>query len=254
MRSSVKVDQANSIDFFLKYDTLGPLQKKIFKCIQWYCLSFSISFPRQEIISKKVGCSRKHVNKTFSLFKKWGWIRVESRGFRSSKRVVMPLKILEMQVTKNHRFMRQEVTSEVTHSYLNKERKNTSIPPTPLKVRFRKPKTGVSIKEFTEKIPPPPQQPNNILKIPRYLQETQLSFEEKLKLSLVTEGNYRGALELTQYKYKNGFKIHNVKNYVIGAALKMEEKSRKLNWCAYYNTLNFEKAKMHYQESLRRVC
>lgn len=114
---SLQIAQDANYEFFLHYDKLGKIQKKIWQLAVWYSKRYPLAFPKQEKIANRLDCSRKHVNRTFSLFQRLGWMTLISRGPRQTKGLCICDHLLQVDVVKREYFKRVEVTSKVTHSY-----------------------------------------------------------------------------------------------------------------------------------------
>src|SRR5579885_3668138 len=131
-------------EFFSKYDFLGDVQKQIWKRICWFVKKFPNAFPGQETLAKKIGCSRKHINRTLAKFAEFGWVSLSSRGARKTKTLHISPVFVQIDLVNRKWFKRTEVTSEVTHSNISNriftgkakgeifKRKNTTLDPSPL--------------------------------------------------------------------------------------------------------------------------
>jgi hypothetical protein len=210
MNISIEVHQDEKFNFFSEYDKLGNLQKDIWRAAVWWVKRFPCAHPRQSKIAEKVGCTREHVNRAFSKFKKLGWLYLTSRGRRRTKILGIPLHLQSLDIVKREYFARIEITSKITHSY-SRLPKRTSRG------------TGDSFHE---------------LQIPSYLEETKFTLEQRLKLSMIPENFYRNGIESVNYQIKKGRKIPDPCGYVVGAALRMAEKAGVfLDWKRYYSTV-----------------
>lgn len=224
MEFNLKVTTDLHWDFYLEYDQLGFLQKKIWDVSVWWVRKFPNAFPSQERIAQEVGCSRKHVNKTFAKFQKLGWMNLSSRGIKHSKIIGIPNHLLAIDVIDRKAFRKVEVTTQVTHSksYVNK---NTSL------------ETGASFRDRKQRTGPPEKR----LEIPGYVQKTKLSLKHKLKLSLVPQNIYEQALESTKYQHAQGNLGDNperIERYMVGTAIKMaKDRHMKIDWPLYYREL-----------------
>lgn len=200
---SLNISQDDKWNFFVLYDKLGPLQKKIWQRIVWYVKKYPNANPSQFKISVNIPCSRKHVNRTLALFKRHGWLSLISRGLRRTKTLFIPYHLLMIDVSKREYLRKLEVTSEVTHSY-------SSIYP-----RTRK-KTGA-------------------LEMPIRIQKMKISWENKVKLSLIPEKYLDWALESAKLDQKKGKIFTNPESYVVGTAIKMALKQKHpINWGLYF--------------------
>lgn len=211
MKIVLEIHQDEAFNFFAEYDKLSALQKEIWKYISWFAKSRPVAFPSQTKMAAKFKCSRKHVNRTLALFRKWGWLWLQSRGRKKSKILNIPSHLLQLDIGKREYFKRVEVTSKVTHS-LSRRHGNTSG------------KTGGFHLD---------------LQIPEYLQKTRLSQEHKLKLALVSQRSYQEALEIAKFMYSKGkVQADKVESYVVGTAIRLSEKyGEKLEWKRYYETI-----------------
>lgn len=209
----LEVSQDASYNFFSLYHTLGKLQKKIWQIACWFCKKNPVSFPLQNTIARLVKCSRKHVNRTLSLFQLHGWISLKSRGAKHSKVLTIPPHLLMLDLSNGKYFRRMEVTSRVTHiSSMNEENKNT----------------GFSHARSYKSTHPPAQ-------IPHHLRGLKISPKNLRKLSLFSESIYFQALEICKNKAKKGWKPKNEEDYFVGTVFNVAKKCGfKPDWKHYY--------------------
>lgn len=206
---TLQIHRDEAYSFLMEYDKLGKDQKEIFKITRWWCNRFPCAAPSQKKIAEKIGCSRKHVNRTFAKFKQLGWLYLTSRGLRRTKILGMPLHLCQMDVAKREYFKRVEVTSKVTYSYS----------------RYRN-ITGMSGKVVRKN-----------LEIPKLAQKLGYSKDSSLKLALVPECVLQETLYQCKKLGKKGFRPNNEESYFVGMALKMaKKKGHKLDWRSYYAT------------------
>lgn len=226
----VIISQNELWEFFSIYDSLTPLQKKIFQYMQWFAINKPSNFVCQFTVSNKLKCSREYVNKILKRFQLYGWITWMPRGKRRSNLYFMPPKIACIQVHKKEQLMKQLFTFKFTPSYLSTKKSKTS---------YEEPKTG--------KLDPPLRKekkpPDRILPISSHVKNLDLPFEVKLKCSLVPENYYALAVESMNWRQENGG-VANIANYIGGAVIKRAKKNGlELNWAAYYETLRYETSK-----------
>ncbi len=196
-------------DFYEIFDGIGEKQQKIYRFLDRFCKQYPNVFPSQTTIAKQCKCSRKHVNRTLALFKKFGWLSLKSRGVRRSKTITFSKSNISLDLHNRQYFRRLEVTTRGTYIY-SKDLKSTSR------------RTGGAS---------PP------LQIPFYLQKLNISLDSKLKLSMVSEHVYQETYHALKKRAKNGFSPQNDEKYFVGAAIKMaQNKGEKLPWKRYYAT------------------
>ena len=210
MGLSLKINQDEHFSFFEKYDLLTSLQKKIWSMTVWWVKRFPVAAPSQAKIALKCGCRREHVNRTFALFKEWGWLALNSRGARRTKVLSIPTHLLMMDVSKREYFKRVEITSERTHSYS----KNRDI-------------TG--------------RRTGEILTPHKFLENYNLrgmSPENLYKLSLVPEFIIHEARRKAIEIGKHGWRPKDPQSYVVGIALNMAKNAGlRIDWRSYYKTM-----------------
>lgn len=102
--------------FFRHYDRLGDVQKNIWNRIVWYCKRYPNAHPTQRKIAFSIGCSVKHVNKSFKKFMELGWLVLFSRGPRRAKELMIPDHLFMIDVVNRKWFRKVEVISGVIHS------------------------------------------------------------------------------------------------------------------------------------------
>ncbi len=199
----VKCDE--NLDFFEIYDMLSPLRKRIWNKIAEKCRSWTNVIPSQSTIAKWCDCSRSAVSEAFRIFKNHGWIYLQSRGWKKSKKICMPHSKQHIDVVNRKWFKTVRATHRATHTY-NTYTKDTSS------------RTGE-------------------IAIPQYLGKLDISTDSKIKLSLVPEHIYQETLYQCQKKSKLGFKPECAEKYFVGTAIKMAEKmGLKIDWRSYYYT------------------
>lgn len=202
----LKIDQDAATNFFTLYDPLGPLEKKIWNAAVWWVKKFPCAHPKQIKIADHVGCSRKHVNRALAKFKKYGWLYLTSRGAKRTKIIGIPAHLVCLDVVNREYFKRIEVTSKVTHS--------------------------------SSRFPNSTSRKTGGLDVPLDVQKMKISFENKLKLSMVSEKVRQDALESAKLDHGKGKILANIENYVAGTAIKMAQKrGERLNWPEFYRQL-----------------
>ena len=210
----LKINQDQQYEFFQSYDRLGEMQKKIWACTVWWCKKFPLAFPRQQKIAEEVGCTRKHVNRTFKLFQELGWLILISRGARRSKILMASEPHMMIDLVNRKYFRKMEVSDGVTHSYPTKK-KETSY------------KAGYLAT-----------QPKKQIEIPRIAVELNFSKENSLKLGLVSES----VIEETKYQLRKmlakAWRPEKQHEYIVGMALTIaKKKGERMDWVSYYREL-----------------
>lgn len=217
--------------FFQLYDQLGETQRKIWKAAVWWCRRFPKAFPNQRTVADHVGCSRKHVNRTFSLFKKHGWVRLISRGRKQTKILSIPYHLIQLDVVKREYHAKVEVTSKVTHSK-NNIYINTSSQTGDFQESKKK---GLGIKHNMYYVK---SKTNYLITIPIKINSFKISYESKLKLSLLPENCVARAIEKCKWKAAHGFVLEDrskQEKYCVETAIKMaENEGYKIEWWKYY--------------------
>lgn len=212
----------NEKTFLAQFFSLGKHQRTILKRIVWFFKTYSDAHPSQATIAKNIPCSRKHVNRTIAQFKEWGWVWLQSRGPRRTKRLQIPEWLASLDLDNLKPLMKQEVTSEVTHSSMYSKITGNQKPTGDPHSKCRK-------KEVLEP-----------LTIPTWVQHkaSKLTLEEKLKLSMCAEATFDKALGLAKFLLSKDKAISNQHGYVVGTTIKMQEQlSGRLPWRRYYQTL-----------------
>lgn len=200
-----------STEFFSQYELLGDLQKEIWKVIKWFVQKFPNAFPSQETIAAKVGCSRKHVNRTFAKFMELGWLHLISRGPRRTKTSLIPHHLTQLNLVKRDWFKRTEVTPKVTHSYPsnriltskgngeNFKRKNTTLDPSLLGRQLKMTNDGA------------------------------------LKLALLPDAIQHEALRIAKQLGSQGWHPEKPEKYFLGIAFNLaKNQGLKIDWISYY--------------------
>jgi len=214
----LNIHQDDNYNFFVLFDTLSKIEKNIWNLAVWWTKTKANAYPNQETIARRAKCGRKHVNRTFAKFKKWGWLSLGWRGKNLSKTLLIPRIYQMIDVVKREYFARVEVTSKVTHSY-SSNRRDTS-----------RQKNGFG---FSRKAEEP-----KVLQIPDHIQSLDLPLEAKLKLSLVGQNIYEETKHQLQRKIGTGWKPANYLTYFVGTAINMaKDLGFPIAWKDYYHTL-----------------
>lgn len=204
---TLSVNEDLNFEFFSEFDKLGNKEKEVWRLLVWWTKRFPTAYPSQTTIARKAECTREHVNRSISKFKKLGWIALGSRGPKKTKYIIIPLHLLQMDLVKREYFRRVDITSKITHSYSRKPRitgTNGPVAPKPLDV-------------------------------PNWLEKLGISFDSKLKLSLLPESVFQETLYQCTKKAKQGFKPDNEERYFVGTAFRIAEKGGvKVDWKSYY--------------------
>lgn len=200
-----------SISFPEQEAALSSLQMHLWRLINNFCILYhkngKKAAPSQSWLAKQVGVTRKHVNRTLALFKKWRWLRLKFDGFKRPKILVVIANFKEyLQVTLNPS-KRGEPTAVL------KEEKKLSHQCLPIS------RTPSSFH----------------LEIPSCLDNLPFTLEEKLKLSLLHPHIYREANRIIQQKIDKGHKIRNREQYFIGTCFQLTKRQGLyINWKLFY--------------------
>jgi len=214
--------QINEKEFRNFFFSLGKHQRTILKRIVWYYNKYPDAHPTQSTIAEGIPCSRKHVNRTFALFKRHGLLSLESRGPRHAKRLFIPHFLASMDLDNIKPLINPKVTSEVTHSL---DSLNVASKPKP---------TGNKYQKFRKKEAIEPLVVEDWVKRKAF----GLTLEQQLKLSLTTEWAFDNALAKAKFMYSKGVRFKDESAYVVGTAIKMhQEKNGKPDWKRYYQTI-----------------
>ena len=208
-------------DFLEKFFRLGKKQKRILKQAQWIVRKMGRNaHPSQEYLSKGIPCSREHINRTYALFKRYGWIELIDRGRRLPKGIKMAEFLIDLDLSNLGDFSYEEITPKVTGIIYSQ---------TPT----GKGRAG-DFSRKKEEVEP--------LEIPEWVQKLAAgcSLENKLKLSLLSEGSLIDALEKAKFKFSKGYPIRDPEKYVVGSAIKIFEATtgRRPEWRRFYRTLS----------------
>jgi hypothetical protein len=213
--------QINEKEFLKAFFSLSKHQRTILKRLVWYYNKYPDAHPTQAKIAERIPCSRKHVNRTIALFKRWGWISLESRGPRHAKRLFIPQFLASMDLDNIKPLINLKVTSEVTHSLVSL---NVASKPKP---------TGNIYQKFRKKEAIEPLVIEDWVKRKAF----GLSLEQQMKLSLVKEWAFDNAYAKAKFMYSQGVRFKDENAYVVGTAIKMQqEKTGRLPWNRFYQT------------------
>lgn len=208
----LEIDASESFEFFKFFDNLSPLRKKIWNKLVEKATQWTIVCPSQTTIAMWCHCSRSAINEALSLFKKYGWLWLRSRGWKKSKIVEIPTSLKQIDVRNKSYFHRVRATYRATHTSITKE-------------IYTGKETGSSSEEFS---------------VPFHIDRLGISLKTKLKLSLVPENIYNNALETAKAKHaKTPFESPDkIEFYVAGTAIHMaKKKGIYLNWKGYYEAI-----------------
>lgn len=211
---SLEIHQDEKFNFFANYDKLSKIQKEIWKLAVWWVKRYPNAHPNQSTIAKKAKCRREHVNRTFALFKEWGWLGLGYRGRRLSKTLTIPKVLVQIDLVNREWFARIEITSKRTYSYF-KYRDLTSR------------RAGEKRMCSLEEIQPSP-----------LGQKFGYSDEGCLKLGLLPDFLQQEALRKSRDIGTSGWRPDNQERYFLGIAFQLaKDAGFKVNWPAYYQTL-----------------
>lgn len=200
----LKVTTNEAWDFYALYDTLTNIQKRIWVCLVNWCKNYPNAFPSQSTIAKKCKCGRQHVNRTIAKFKGWGWLSLNSRGIRRTKSISISTRFIQIDIVNRQYFRKIEATTAVTHNYYN-YKKETS-------------KAGELV-------------------VSSLVDKLNMSYEHKLKMSLLPEDIVRDAIHVCQKKSSDGFKFTNPCKYLLDTGFRMaKQQGIYIPWRKFYST------------------
>lgn len=207
MALTLQLDTDELYDFFVLFDNLSPLRKRIWMKIVAMCRRWTISIPSQSTIAKWCKCSRSAVSEAYRIFQDYGWLVLQSRGWKRSKKHFISESKKQIDMQNRRYFKRVEATYRATHT-VSSYKKNTSVKPTgEISIRERFKNRGIPL-------------------------------SVQLKLSMVTEACFEEAYFQCMKKADKGFKPDDECKYLCGVALSIAQKrGERLNWPAYYYTI-----------------
>lgn len=204
----LKLETDENYDFFVLFDNLSPLRQKIWRKLVQKCQAWTLVQPNQTSIAKWCGCSRSAVSEAFRLFKDYGWLSLQSRGWKRSKKIFIPLSKQQIDLEKKDYFRSVKATYRATHTNITRE-------------TYTGKKTAGDIA------------------IRHPLKNKEMPLELKLKLSMVSECTFNEALFQCKKIAKKGFKPNDEAKYLSGVCINIaKRKGEKLDWRSYYSTLN----------------
>ncbi len=218
---NLEIEQDEIFTFRSLFDALSPLRKRIWKCILAYTLKYPHAIPRQKTIANDCGCSRSAISEAFRIFIDVGWLTLLSRGGHKSKILMIPPKyqselLYKCKGKKIVRVVYEKATIRATPIIANRSNTVSS--------------TG------TGNLTSPAFQ--ELIQIPPKINNLPLSFEDKLKLSMVPEWAYQETLYRVKKYHKSCHKIRDQGAYFVGTALNIFIKQGgKLPWGRFYKTL-----------------
>lgn len=220
MNVNLEIQQSEFYSFFSLYDKLSIIRKRIWQQVCWFVRRHMHAYPSQTKIGEGAGCCRQAVSEAFRLFKSYGWLWLESKGYKKPKELYVPKHLLQIDLINREYFETVRATYRAT-LVLNKQKLITSHE-LPTKVDQEK-----RLLKWN--------QPTIPVEIPTYLQNRKMSLDAKLKLSMISE---EIVLKAEEKMKKKGGRIGNPENYLVQASLKEAQiKGYKLNWRGYYHTL-----------------
>lgn len=204
MELYLKINQNENSEFFALYDTLTPLRKKIWNKICQKARNYKVCNFSQTKLANWCGCSRSAVSEAFKLFKEWGWMWLQSRGWKKTKTLHIPLSKQQIDVVERKYFKRVEATYRATHTYIT-NKKITGKP--------------------------------SELKIKPFLLKYQDSFthDQLLKLSLLPDSIVYESFDICKKNHSRGIEIKNPPQYCVEIAIKRTQlRGIPINYRQYY--------------------
>lgn len=215
MPLTLQIDADEKYEFFVLYDQLSPLRKKIWNKIADRCRAWTDMKASQSKIAEWCECSRSAISEALRLFQNYGWINLQSRGWKKSKRVHMPHTKQQIDVNNRNYFKEVRATYKATHT-IPTYRKNTG-----------KKDTG-------------------LIDICQRFKKKEIPIEVQLKLSMVSEYARQEAFYQCQKKAKKGFKPDDEARYIAQVAIKIAVKNgEKLDWPSYFYTRDVLRKESH---------
>lgn len=206
----LQVDSNEQYQFYEKFDRLSPLRQRIWRKLIEKSRDYVVHKTNQSKLAKWCGCSRSAISEAFRIFKTYGWMWLQSRGWKRSKIIEIPISKRQMDLDKKSYFHRVQATYRAT-----------------LTTSTRKSSASTTGSQILG------------LKIAPHLEKTKFCIKDKLKLSLVAENFYKAGMEAAEEKYNKGkLPSDRIFKYIIGTAISMAKKvGEKINWPSYYHTL-----------------
>lgn len=226
---NIEFTSHEACQFFILYECLGPIQKKIFHYLQRFCKNSTLVYPRQSVIAKEVECSREYVNRTIKKFVLYKWLTSIRRGKRTSNLYYIDHKLLDLDILNRCSYYRQnvEITSPITPTFLN---------PNP------NPRTSL----YTGSISPKSQENHHkskVVEIPGYINAFNIPLEDKIILSVCGKDITNYAIDRAKADKRLGKQIDDVPRYIVGIA-KNQAKSQGINiWPSYHETFRYYQRK-----------
>jgi len=210
MQLYLSVESDENYKFYEIFDRLSPLRKRIWKKITEKSRAYNVFKISQSKLATWCFCSRSAISEAFALFKSFGWMWLESTGWKRPKTINIPISKRQMDLDKKQYFHRVQATYTAT-----------------LTTSTRKCITSTTGSQ------------NLGLKIAPHLEKVRISEQSKLKLSLVEENYYHSALERAKAKHAKGeLSPERIERYVVGTALNMAKThGQNINWPGYYQSM-----------------
>lgn len=256
--STALADQPSTAAFF--FFKLTEKRRKVVKKLFYHLEKHGDIYPSVQTLSDFSGLKKRAVRDFFSQNDKMdGFFFTKSSAYDENGRQTSNSYVLNKVLVKALRWLD-------FHDYLNsprskfkkiissmKKAENCTLPPSktaPLYKDYsyrdrRQDTSALGTGGLNKKFEKKRDCEKNIITIPKKIDEMDLPYELKLKLSMVPEACFQNALESARWKNSNGWRIDDLKNYVAGSAIKMaQNQGIRLDWKAYYATLeNYKSGK-----------
>ena len=210
------IDTDENYDFFVLYDLLSALRKLIWNKLAKLTREWTNVMPSQSKLALWCGCSRSAVSEALQLFKSYGWIHLESRGWKRPKKILISHSKQQVDV-KNRNYFKNvrtttsssaKATHKATHTLYTEKKKTSKKEPCLIAIRH-------------------------------FLKKKEIPLEVQLKLSMVSEYAYQETLFQCDKRAKKGFKPDDEFRYFAQVAIKIAIKNgEKLDWPSYFYTLD----------------
>ena len=219
---NLQVEQDEIYTFQSSYRLLSVLRQRIWLRVLWYVSTYPTAFPTQKRLAESCNCSRSAISEAFRIFQDLGWLVLISRGYKKSKVLIVPPQFQAPELYQGNGLKKTSFVYE-----------RATYRATPIKISIKEEETSKatgSLKSlFEEEIGK---------SLPHYISRLNISIQDKVKLSLVSERAYQDAKHHYNRMIKKGFKPKNEVRYFVGTAINIAiNLGEVINWFHYYKTL-----------------
>lgn len=208
------------VNFTAVFPSITPLQKRIYRYVQWYCRTYTCAFPSHARIAKICRCHRDTVIQALKKFRELGWLHWIKRAYKSSIYIIGKV-LLWLDISNPKTFRKKKPTSDPTSD------------PT-LLIELDSTKRNVSsggeenpqkeAKNDNENVQNSKKSAQN--KIPYMLNNLPLSQHDKKMLSRYTDHVLNLAIETARTYQQKGFRILNLAGFLTWSAKDCVKKRR----------------------------